>query len=600
MQRVAQRWTRQSGAIAIISAITLGALLMFVALAVDTGRLYLEKRSLQQRADLAALQAAQLYCSGFESIATVENGVKATLLDHGFDADDPDNTVTVGLGTLSSIANRRTFTGSASEFQAVQVVLTRTVPSALFGGSVFSTSTLSATGVAERDLIATLSAGNALLSVDSSQSDILDSVLGGLLGGSLSLSAASYQGLVEGAITFGDLIAELSAAGLLGAAASLNDLSNLDLSLSQLLTAINDTLTLNGGSAAALSAMTDIITEASSSGSGTETVDLGSLLVVDDDYAGSEQGKESTVTPLQLITASLLAVNLGDTINLNIIADTASLPMIQQLFGNSITQTVALTIQSVPTIAVGRFGYDTLGNPRTRAEAAAVDLVTGVNLNFGPGTSGLLDALLSNLLTVSGNVYVAATSADTEAWLDQINQCPRLLSRTFDFTVGASPGVASAILRGATAGSPADLSVDLNLLGLGLVTTTLNVAGTLPIDNGSDSTIPFTVDLSQADAIPTEEGTTSTSLSNAVSNGVTSAGNTLVTNINAQLLGLPITLSTGNRNILTNNLLLALSPILGGVTELTLDPVLEALGLAIGEVRVQILDVQEGRSELMM
>lgn len=591
---------RQRGAIAIITAVTLGALLMFVALAVDTGRLFLEKRSLQQFADLAALQAAQLYCSGFESIATVENGVKATLLDHGFDADDSANTVTVGLGTLSSVANRRTFSSSASEFQAVQVVVSRTVPASLFGGSVFNDITLSAVGVAERDLIATLSAGNALLSVDSEQSDILDALLGGLLGGSLNLSAASYEGLIEGAVTFGDLIAELSAAGLLGAAASLNDLSNLDLSLSQLLSALNETLIVNGASAGALNAITDIINQSASSGSGSETVDLGSILQVDDDYAGSDQAEDSEVTPLQLIMASLLSINLGETINLNVVTDTASIPLIQQLFGNTLTQTVALTIQSVPTIAVGRFGYDTLGNPRTRAEAAAVDLVTGVNLNFGPGTSSILNSLLSNLLTVSGDIYVATTSADTEAWLDQINQCPRLLSRTFDFTVGATPGVATAALRGATAGSPANLSVNLNLLGLGLVTTTLDVAGSLPIANGTDNTIPFTVDLSQLDAIPTEEGTTSTAMSSAVSNGISSLGSSLVSNISAKLLGLPITLSTGNRNILTNNLLAALSPILGGVTQLTLDPVLETLGIAVGEVRVQILDVQEGRSELMM
>lgn len=591
---------RQRGAIAIITAVTLGALLMFVALAVDTGRLFLEKRSLQQFADLAALQAAQLYCSGFENIATVENGVKATLLDHGFDTEDSANTLTVGLGTLSSVANRRTFSSSVSEFQAVQVAVSRTVPASLFGGSVFNDITLSAVGVAERDLIATLSAGNALVSVDSEQSDILDALLGGLLGGSLNLSVASYEGLIEGAVTFGDLIAELSAAGLLGAAASLNDLSNLDLSLSQLLSALDETLVVNGASASALSAMTDLINQAASSGSGSETVDLGSILQIDDDYAGSDQGKDSEITPLQLIMASLLSINLGDTINLDIVADTASIPLLQQLFGNSLTQTVALTIQSVPTIAVGRFGYDTLGNPRTRAQAAAVDLVTGVNLNFGPGTSSILDSLLSNLLTVSGDIYVATTSADTEAWLDQINQCPRLLSRTFDFTVGASPGIATAALRGASAGSPANLSVDLNLLGLGLVTTTLDVAGSLPIANGTDNTIPFSVDLSQINALPTEEGTTSTAMSSAVSNGISSLGDSLISNISAKLLGLPITLSTGNRNILTNNLLIALSPILGGITQLTLDPVLEALGIAVGEVRVQILDVQEGRSELMI
>ena len=122
----------------------------------------------------------------------------------------------------------------------------------------------------------------------------------------------------------------------------------------------------------------------------------------------------------------------------------------------------------------------------------------------------------------------------------------------------------------------------------------------MPISNGSDGTIPFSIDLSQVDALPSEEGTATTTMSGAISNGISSAGSSLVSNISARLLGLPINLSTSNENALVNNLLIALAPILGGVAELTLDPVLEALGVAVGEVRVQILDVEEGRSELML
>ncbi|MFT5033260.1 MAG: putative membrane protein, partial [Bacteroidia bacterium] len=98
---------RQRGAIAIMAASMLTAVLLFTALAVDTGRLYLEKRNLQQQADIAALEAAQLYCSGFDSIATVEASIKAALLSSGFDADNAANSLTVGLGTLSSVSNMR-------------------------------------------------------------------------------------------------------------------------------------------------------------------------------------------------------------------------------------------------------------------------------------------------------------------------------------------------------------------------------------------------------------------------------------------------------------------------------------------------------------
>ncbi len=590
---------RQRGAIAIMAATAMSAILLFVALAVDTGRLYLEKRSLQQQADIAALQAAQIYCSGFDAISTVETSVKTTLLDHGFDADAAGNTLTVGLGTISTTANKRVFS-SASEFQSVQVALTRSVPAALFAGSIFNDITLSANAVAERDLIATLSAGNAALSVDSERSSVLNTVLGGLLGSAINLSVASYEGLLEGTLTFGELIAELSGAGLISSAAGLEDLSNLDLTLTQLLSGLSSALTVNGGSSAAITGINDMLSQAIASGAGTELVDLNSLLEVDDDYAGNSQANDIAFTPLQMVTASLMQINLGDTINLAMNVDTASIPLINQIFGNTLSQSVDLVIQSAPTIAIGRFGYNTLGVPRTLARAAAIDLISSVHVDFGPGTSGLLNALLTNLLTVEGDISISLTSTDTEAWLDQISQCPRLLSRNFDFTVNSSPGLATVDLHGANPGDPANLSVDLSLLGLGLVRTTVGVSGSLPVDNGSDETIPFSIDLSQSDALPSEEGTSSTSMGNAVENGISGAGNSLIGNITATLLGLPITLSSGNESILVNNLLTALAPILGGVAELALDPVLDALGIAVGEVRVQILDVEEGRGELML
>ncbi len=590
---------RQGGAIAIMAAGLLSVLLLFTALAVDTGRLYLEKRTLQQQADIAALEAAQLYCSGFEAISTVEASVKTALQSSGFDADDAANTLSIGLGTLGTVANTRVFS-NASEFQSIQVVLTRTVPAALFAGGMFNDITLTATSVAERDLIATLSAGNSALTVDSERSSTLNTVLGGLLNSAINLSVASYQGLLDGSLTFGDLIAELSAAGLISAAGDLDDLSNLDLTVNQLLSGLSSALTVTGGSSAAIAGVNEILNQAIASGVSGQTVDMNSVLTVDDDYAGNSQANDSTFSPLHLINASLMEVRLGDTINLTMTKSTAGIPLINELFGNTLSQTVSLVIQSVPTIAVGRFGYDTAGLPRTLARAAAIDLLSTVHLDFGPGSSGVLDALLGTLLTVKGNITVAATSTDTRAWLDQISQCPRLLSRDFDFTVASSPGIATARLQGTNATTPASLAVDLTLAGLGFVRTTVGIIGNLPMDNGANETIPFSVDLSQADALPTEEGTSSTSMSNAVSNGITSAGSSLVGSVTATLLGIPITLSTANRSILTNNLLLALAPILGGVAELTLDPILDALGIAVGEVRVQVLDVEEGRGELMM
>lgn len=46
---------RQRGAIGMMAALTLGLALLCTLIVVDSGRLYLEKRSLQRVADIAAL-----------------------------------------------------------------------------------------------------------------------------------------------------------------------------------------------------------------------------------------------------------------------------------------------------------------------------------------------------------------------------------------------------------------------------------------------------------------------------------------------------------------------------------------------------------------
>ena len=51
----------QRGVIAISAAVMMLALIAFLALTVDAGRLFLTKRTLQKQADLAALETALMY-----------------------------------------------------------------------------------------------------------------------------------------------------------------------------------------------------------------------------------------------------------------------------------------------------------------------------------------------------------------------------------------------------------------------------------------------------------------------------------------------------------------------------------------------------------
>ena len=52
---------RQHGAVVIMTAGFMMLAVLFLALVVDTGRLYMEKRNLQRVADLAAIETASRY-----------------------------------------------------------------------------------------------------------------------------------------------------------------------------------------------------------------------------------------------------------------------------------------------------------------------------------------------------------------------------------------------------------------------------------------------------------------------------------------------------------------------------------------------------------
>ena len=64
MQRRISIWTDDSGQALIYIAISMFVLLGFVALAVDVGHVYAERRHMQNAADAGALEAARALCFG--------------------------------------------------------------------------------------------------------------------------------------------------------------------------------------------------------------------------------------------------------------------------------------------------------------------------------------------------------------------------------------------------------------------------------------------------------------------------------------------------------------------------------------------------------
>ena len=202
--------SRQRGAIGLMAAGTLAVAMVFMLLALDSGRLYLEKRRLQSIADTAALEAAGRggQCT---PTSTANDYAKENAARNGFTVVAGDNSrgLAVTCGTVQTGANNlRGFSADATKKEAISVVATRVVPTsvaaalyALFSpGGVAPTTRLGATAVGASAILppqAQLTIGTTLATVDASKSALLNSVWGGMLGGSLNLSVAGWNGLVQ-------------------------------------------------------------------------------------------------------------------------------------------------------------------------------------------------------------------------------------------------------------------------------------------------------------------------------------------------------------------------------------------------------------------
>lgn len=199
--------SRQRGAIGLMAAGTLAVALVFMLLVVDSGRLYMEKRKLQSIADTSALEAAGR--GGLCSPTTTANDyAKENATRNGFTVVAGDNSrgLVVTCGLLTTNANSvRVFTPDATKNDAVRVVATRSVMTSIAtgiwsmfsGAPVSSQMMLSATAVAAyAPPVAQLTIRSSLAAVNSANSPLLNVVIGNLLGGSLSLTAAGWNGLL--------------------------------------------------------------------------------------------------------------------------------------------------------------------------------------------------------------------------------------------------------------------------------------------------------------------------------------------------------------------------------------------------------------------
>ncbi|MEX5612329.1 hypothetical protein ABFV58_30185, partial [Pseudomonas protegens] len=173
--------------------------------------------------------------------------------------------LSTSCGSLTTGANGlRTFTANPAQAVAIRVIATHTVPisvasgvAALFTpGPINLTTQLSATAVAAAPTptVAQLSIRSTLGTVSTAQSSILNPLVGGMLGGSLSLSAVGWNGLLNTNINLLSYLNQL-AINLGVAAGNYTQLLNTTTSVTQLIQAAITVVQANGATADILTAL---------------------------------------------------------------------------------------------------------------------------------------------------------------------------------------------------------------------------------------------------------------------------------------------------------------------------------------------------------
>lgn len=397
--------SRQRGAISILTAFLLIVLLALLALVVDTGRLYLEKRSLQKTVDMAALDVmARLpegHCAGgsINGRDFVKEFATESAINHGFVADDDGNTLTVNCATIGIDSSGLRSVTPNSNGSAVQITASKSVPASLVirGGTLFSNTfsgdtTLSATSSAQRsqrnDPVAAFSVSSRLLSLDN------DKIVGQLLK-TVGLNAQDLEILGPGGVLSSTSIRPSGLLKALGIEVSIDELgvltpdsvvSTSNLSVAEIIE-VSAKLISDNAIAAQVEALSTKLIESS-----LETVDLFGENGLIRLASGSQEGTRAALET---------EVNLGELLGLSLIAGSGEKSL--ELSGLDLLGIhIAVGITEPPALAIGPVG--------TKAHTGQARLHIDIDTNQIVGV-GLLTQLLGTRIHLPLTIDLARAEA---------------------------------------------------------------------------------------------------------------------------------------------------------------------------------------------
>lgn len=546
------------GAVGIFAAMSLAMLLGFGAIAIDTSYLYFGKRNLQAAVDAAALSAAQ-------SPTNAQALANATFLRQGLTDVVPVTTAGVYDDLAATQSARFAPPSGTAPLSAVRVVADRTVPlglSRILTGR--STTVLHASAVAANVPAAafTLSSTTATLN-----GGVLNSLLSALLGGSISLSAASYQSLLNTNVSLLKTLDQL-ALNIGAQAGTYDGLADTNASVGSVLTAAADVL--NAGSTAnpAGSALLSLAAKVNPNLS-LRLGDLLSLGLMKGAATGAS-GQGSAYADLGLSALQLVQTSaaLGGT-NAVTVNNLITLPGLAQVSASLAAIEPPATAPAPPAA-----GLMVLGPVGSQAQTAQVRLQLSAKVLGGLSLGILGNFLLSSELPILIQVApakVTLTSVDCSAGPANVS-----------IGVLAETGVVTAAIGSVTNAALADPSATtlqpqpaqlLSALG-GLLKITVSTPTPVTLGKGSGTLNFSTAQINNH----TPQSINSTNQVSGLLSALAGSGHLQV---NVELLTL-IKIPIGDIVSAVTNLI---SPVLAGLDPL-LNGLLETVGVKVGVAEV--------------
>ena len=569
----------RSGNFAIMTALCTPVALALSAFAIDEGSLYNERRAAQSIVDLAAITAASNITNAQQAVLTTlsDNGITSVAVQQQGTTVAPTASKAVvqivpGRYTgVSTVAAGSRFEAGKLPYNAVQVSLKKQ-GTLYFAGSIMSPPTLGTTAIASAQPQAAFSVGSRLASLNGG---ILNVLLGGLLGGNISLSVMDYNSLISAdvdVLSFADALAtQLHLTGV-----SYTDVLTSKATIGQIATAMANVPGLDRTAKIALQTMASSATNTVKIPLST-FIDLGS--VGDLGIGQKPAGLNVTASALSMLTAAAALANGSNDVAVNLGAT------IPGLTSTTLAIAIGEPMQNSAWLTVGELGT-VVRTAQTRIKLNAS--VTLGNANLGGGIK---------LLAV--NLPLNVEVAYAEAKLTDIS-CPTGPS-SVKVSIAAQPGVVEAHLAKSSASGFADFTkpqsfsdaeiadVSLKLLLIKLNLLQINGSSYFAVTNMTPTTLTYNATDIANKAIKT------VSTKNLTQSLTTSLVNNLSLSVNALGLGLDVTALLGTVKP-------AVTTLLNGVTapvDSLVYNVLGALGVRVGEADVRVTGATCGRSVLV-